>query len=182
MTKDEMNGAIKSLQDSSPQVIEHMQATHASDHITPTHTRQAGAGGQPKSFYMKSGQVTEQQGTKLGTVGWSGKQGEVKNLVQVQGYLPISGRDEAFVAKAALSSTEYMVIDATDATGGKFLMVTGIPKPYAGFSFTAANALPQQVFMNVLVIRAAGLTKILSTYPADGGYVDRQPGTHYVVT
>lgn len=182
LTEIEMEAALKSLRSDSSDEISFMQETHASDHITPTHTRTGQGGAVPKSFYMKSGSVTEQQGTKVGTVGWGGKTGEVKNLVTVAGFVPCTKKDESTITRWALARTEYMMMDSSDSVGGKFLLVTGIPHPYAGFSFTAANKLPLQVHMNVICIRAAGNTRILSTYPVGQEWLNGKTATKYVVT
>ena len=181
LSKDQMQAALNALRNHSKDAIEFMQKTHASDHLAPTHTRPGGMVA-PKSFYMKSGATTEQQGTKIGTVGWGGKQGEVKNTVTVTGNVMATKSDEAIIAKSAMQMTEYMLIDDSDSIGGLLLMVTGIPGIYTGFSYTDANVLPEEVYFNVLVIRATGISKLLSTYPSDMGYIDRKPGARYTIT
>jgi hypothetical protein len=181
MNQLEMQAAINALRDISADAIGFMQGTHASDHLTAAHTRDAASLPEVKSFYMKGGTVIEQQGGQMKRRGWETQLHWVPNMVSVPGYLPADAADEARIAKAALNMGEYMLINADDEHGGKFLMVTAIPAPYAGFSFTGANALPQQVHMNVLVIRAAGNVKLLSTYPADSGYVHSRPGATYTI-
>jgi hypothetical protein len=99
----------------------------------------------------------------------------------VTGFVPATSEDEKTIVWACMKMEDKMLISADDATGGKLLMVTGIPSPYAGFSFPTGMSLPQQVYYNVVVIRVAGTTKILSTYPAGQTYIDGVPGTKYVI-
>src|SRR5208337_3289401 len=87
MSESEMNAVVSELVLIDYQALkakmQFMQATHASDHITPTHTvNAANDADRPKSFYMKKALVNEQQGQIEGTVGWGGKKGLKANIVQ----------------------------------------------------------------------------------------------------
>lgn len=186
MTEQEMKSAVASLRniefEALKKMMEFMLATHASDHVKPTHTNLGSD--RPKSFYMKRAYVNEVQGTKIGIVGWGGKMGEVKNLVQVPGVQAATKEDEAHILYAVIrKSLDYMVVSADDKVGPKCLLITGIPAAYAGFSYPtlasagiknnqASTALPIEVHYNVVCIRAGTNTKLLSTYPAGQDYID----------
>jgi len=194
MNEQEMKAAVSTFRtmdyESLKKIMTFMAQTHASDHVTPTHTNKNDD--RPKSFYMKRGMVSEQQGTKMGQVGWGGKMGEVRNLVQVPGVTPCTKDDEAKILYQALrSAQDYMVISADDDVGPKCLYITGIPSGYAGFSYPTerqagfstsgkSTALPMEVHYNVICIRVNGQnSKLLSTYPASQSYIDGQ-GQGYV--
>jgi hypothetical protein len=188
MTESEMKSAVQSFRTVEYQALkgkmEFMLDTHASDHVTPTHVN-LGAD-RPKSFYMKRGSVQEVQGTKLGKIGWGPQMGEVKNIVMVPGVVPITKEDEAQILYQVLrNATDFMVISKDDSVGKKCLLITAIPKAYAGFSYLtkreagvgasgASAALPVEVYYNVVCIRAGLNTKLLSTYPASQSYIDAQ--------
>jgi hypothetical protein len=185
MTESQMKSAVQSFRTMEYQALkakmEFMLDTHASDHITPTHTNLDTD--RPKSFYMKRKMVDEVQGTKMGKISWT-QMGEVKNIVQVPGVVAATKEDEATILHLALrQSTEYKVVSADDSVGQKCLLITGIPKGYAGFSYPtkresgigasgASTALPMEVYYNVICIRGGGNTKLLSTYPASQSYID----------
>lgn len=175
MNELEMKGTLRAIKDLSladlNKRIEFMQATHASDHITPTHTSPNGTV-RPKSFFMKKAIVQERQGNVVGVVGWGGKTGMKANYVNVPGYVPIDKQDEACIIQLAVKEADFKVVSADDEHGGKFLLITGIPKPYAGFSYGVGNALPVEVYYTVIVLRANH--KVLSVYPADQQYIDGQ--------
>ncbi len=173
MNELEMKGTLRAIKDLAladlNKRIDFMQATHAGDHITPTHTSPNGIV-RPKSFFMKKATVQERQGNVEGVVGWGGKTGLKANYVNVPGYTPISKQDEARIIQLAVKEATFKVVSADDEHGGKFLLITGVPAPYAGFSYGVGKALPVEVHYTVVVLRANH--KILSVYPADQNYID----------